>query len=167
MVGDCHYDYCWVSCAFALFTSLAKFPPFPFSFSSFLTLRRFKPWDQDNILDYSEANLNRIWLILILIWHSPTRYGDQVPRSMWGKLVGGCCALMGVISMALPVPIIVSNFTLFYSHVQARNKLPKKRRHVMVHESKSIESSRRIEESRKSEGMNEVVTYIYRLSSGQ
>lgn len=45
--------------------------------------------------------------------------------------VGVLCALTGVLTIALPVPVIVSNFTLFYSHSQARAKLPKKRRRVL------------------------------------
>jgi len=36
-----------------------------------------------------------------------------------------------VLTIALPVPVIVSNFALFYSHTQARAKLPKKRRRVL------------------------------------
>jgi len=45
--------------------------------------------------------------------------------------VGSLCALTGVLAIALPVPVIVSNFALFYSHTQARAKLPKKRRRVL------------------------------------
>lgn len=45
--------------------------------------------------------------------------------------VGSVCALTGVLTIALPVPVIVSNFALFYSHTQARSKLPKKRRRVL------------------------------------
>jgi len=45
--------------------------------------------------------------------------------------VGSFCALTGVLTIALPVPVIVSNFALFYSHTQARAKLPKKRRRVL------------------------------------
>ena len=41
------------------------------------------------------------------------------------------CALTGVLTIALPVPVIVSNFAMFYSHTQARAKLPKKRRRVL------------------------------------
>ena len=33
--------------------------------------------------------------------------------------------------IALPVPVIVNNFNLYYSHAQARSKLPKKRRKVL------------------------------------
>ncbi len=41
------------------------------------------------------------------------------------------CALIGVLTIALPVPVIVSHFAMFYSHSQARSKLPKKRRRVL------------------------------------
>ena len=33
--------------------------------------------------------------------------------------------------IALPVPVIVNNFNLYYSHAQARLKLPKKRRRLL------------------------------------
>lgn len=46
-------------------------------------------------------------------------------------IVGGLCALTGVLTIALPVPVIVSNFAMYYSHTQARSKLPKKRRRVL------------------------------------
>ena len=58
-------------------------------------------------------------------------YGDMFPRTYVGMFVGALCALAGVLTIALPVPVIVSNFTLFYSHTQARAKLPKKRRRVL------------------------------------
>ncbi len=41
------------------------------------------------------------------------------------------CAITGVLTISLPVPVIVSNFSMFYSHTQARSKLPKKRRRVL------------------------------------
>lgn len=55
-------------------------------------------------------------------------YGDMVPKTYVGMLVGALCALAGVLTIGLPVPVIVSNFTMFYSHTQAREKLPKTRR---------------------------------------
>lgn len=48
-----------------------------------------------------------------------------------GMFVGTLCAVTGVLTISLPVPVIVSNFTMFYSHTQARSKLPKKRRRVL------------------------------------
>ncbi|KAM3186580.1 hypothetical protein ACTXT7_004048 [Hymenolepis weldensis] len=50
---------------------------------------------------------------------------------MQGMMVGALCAITGVLTIALPVPVIVSNFSMFYSHTQARSKLPKKRRRVL------------------------------------
>ncbi|PNF43116.1 Potassium voltage-gated channel protein Shaw [Cryptotermes secundus] len=58
-------------------------------------------------------------------------YGDMVPKTYLGMFVGALCALAGVLTIALPVPVIVSNFSMFYSHTQARSKLPKKRRRVL------------------------------------
>uniref|UniRef100_A0A1I7UMH6 Ion_trans domain-containing protein n=1 Tax=Caenorhabditis tropicalis TaxID=1561998 RepID=A0A1I7UMH6_9PELO len=66
-------------------------------------------------------------------------FGDLVPQTSLGRLVGSVCALMGVLTIALPVPVIVSNFAMFYSHAQARSKLPKKRRRVLQpHEIKPV-----------------------------
>lgn len=59
-------------------------------------------------------------------------YGDMVPKTWAGLLVGSLCSLAGVLVIALPVPVIVSNFSMFYSHTQARMKLPKKRRRVVA-----------------------------------
>uniref|UniRef100_A0AC35TGD1 BTB domain-containing protein n=1 Tax=Rhabditophanes sp. KR3021 TaxID=114890 RepID=A0AC35TGD1_9BILA len=58
-------------------------------------------------------------------------YGDLTPNSSLGRVVGSLCAIMGVLTIALPVPVIVSNFSMFYSHSQAREKLPRKRRRAL------------------------------------
>ena len=58
-------------------------------------------------------------------------YGDMYPRTALGYIVGAVCALCGLLMLALPVPVIVSNFTLYYTHAQAKMKLPKKTRWIV------------------------------------
>lgn len=50
------------------------------------------------------------------------RYGDMVPETIAGKIVGGVCSLSGVLVIALPVPVIVSNFSRIYHQNQRADK---------------------------------------------
>lgn len=59
-------------------------------------------------------------------------YGDMAPESWEGKIVGSFCAISGVLMIALPVPVIVSNFSLYYSHAKARLKLPRRKRPLII-----------------------------------
>ncbi|KAK2569105.1 Potassium voltage-gated channel subfamily A member 2 [Acropora cervicornis] len=49
-------------------------------------------------------------------------YGDVSPSSFEGKIVGALCAISGVLTIALPVPVIVSNFEHFYNKELNRRK---------------------------------------------
>ncbi|XP_067937218.1 potassium voltage-gated channel protein Shaw-like isoform X3 [Watersipora subatra] len=72
---------------------------------------------------------NGLWWAIVTM--TTVGYGDMSPKTYVGMFVGSACALMGVLTIALPVPVIVSNFTMFYTHMQARSKLPKERRRVL------------------------------------
>ncbi|XP_074872206.1 voltage-gated potassium channel KCNC3 isoform X2 [Carettochelys insculpta] len=54
-------------------------------------------------------------------------YGDMYPITWSGMLVGALCALAGVLTIAMPVPVIVNNFGMYYSLAMAKQKLPKKK----------------------------------------
>ena len=78
--------------------------------------------------DFTSIPVGLWWAIVTM---TTVGYGDMTPKTYMGMFVGSLCALTGVLTIALPVPVIVSNFALFYSHTQARAKLPKKRRRVL------------------------------------
>ena len=46
----------------------------------------------------------------------------MVPATAVGKIVGGICSLSGVLVIALPVPVIVSNFSRIYQQSQRSDK---------------------------------------------
>eukprot|EP00794_Sanderia_malayensis_P005694 gene5694-6395_t len=53
-------------------------------------------------------------------------YGDEVPKTVVGRLVGAACAMCGILVIAMPIPIIVNNFTRQYSRLEPVSKFWKR-----------------------------------------
>lgn len=60
--------------------------------------------------------------VLTVICFLCFRYGDMVPKTIVGKIFGSICSLSGVLVIALPVPVIVSNFSRIYHQSQRAEK---------------------------------------------
>jgi hypothetical protein len=71
--------------------------------------------------------LKRVFKFLISFYNLnfEVGYGEIVPKSNIGKLVGSLCAIAGVLTIALPVPIVVSHFQFFYASNEVVKKLNK------------------------------------------
>ena len=52
---------------------------------------------------------------------------DLNPKTLLGKLIGGCCALSGVFILTLPIPIVVNSFAVFYKNRLWRNEVEHKK----------------------------------------
>jgi hypothetical protein len=75
-----------------------------------------------------EHDDNKFDSILIGLWWAIVTmttlgYGDIVPVTPFGYVIGGMCAVTGLIFMSLPIPVIVNNFTTFYAQAKARQQL--------------------------------------------
>ncbi|KAE9556771.1 hypothetical protein FO519_000177 [Halicephalobus sp. NKZ332] len=97
-------------------------------------------------------------------------YGDMTPHTYLGRLIGSICALAGVLTIALPVPVIVSNFAMYYSHTQARSKMPKKKRAVLnmdqVKQQPIAQQRRQLLLANKNSLQHEVTTPLLNNSNG-
>lgn len=77
--------------------------------------------------DYAESGPGRrfrsipdtFWYSLVTM--TTVGYGEVVPHTTIGKIIGSMCAVCGVLTLALPVPVIVSNFQFFYERDAGRN----------------------------------------------
>jgi hypothetical protein len=75
--------------------------------------------------DFEHIPLAFWWALITM---TTVGYGDMTPSTGLGYAVGSLCAISGVLVIALSVPAIVQNFTLYYTHAQSRSKLKQRKR---------------------------------------
>ena len=68
-----------------------------------------------NEQDFHSIPLGFWWAIVTM---TTVGYGDIVPKTGWGYLVGGLCALCGMLSTGLSIPIIANNFNMYYIYAK-------------------------------------------------
>ena len=74
-------------------------------------------------LDDGEFNTIPIGFWWAIITMTTVGYGDVYPKSTMGAIIGGLCAVWGVLLIALTIPVISNNFTLFYLHARTRDTI--------------------------------------------
>lgn len=60
------------------------------------------------------------WFVIVTLTN--VGYGDAVPQTFLGKLLGTICALVGVLAIALPSPVIATRFKQFYNQERWKTK---------------------------------------------
>jgi hypothetical protein len=84
-----------------------------------------------SIIYYIELNEDRILSIphgmyWALITMTTVGYGDVAPVTPLGALAASCCAITGLLIIAVPIPVIVQNFHRYYEAVQTTSRLKRK-----------------------------------------
>ncbi|XP_071093322.1 potassium voltage-gated channel protein Shaw-like [Haliotis cracherodii] len=77
-----------------------------------------------------------LWWALITM--TTVGYGDYVPKSVPGQVVGSISAIIGLLILSLPIAIIASNFNVYISNVSARELRKKQTFHVATKPSTAL-----------------------------
>lgn len=68
------------------------------------------------------------WAVVTM---STVGYGDVVPKTTGGMIIGSVCAIFGLLLLALPVAIVASNFADYYNRNKDRQRHLSKRGNVL------------------------------------
>lgn len=85
----------------------------------FSTLIYFAEFETET-MEFGHIPIGFWWSIITM---TTVGYGDMYPRSGAGYLIGGMCAIAGMLATGLPIPIIASNFNHYYAYARYRTKL--------------------------------------------
>lgn len=78
----------------------------------------------DTLTDFDTIPIGFWWAIITM---TTVGYGDVFPHSPMGCVIGALCAVWGVLLIALTIPVISNNFTLFYIHARTREDITQDR----------------------------------------
>lgn len=85
--------------------------------------------DPDNTeLGFSDMTVS-LWFAIVTM--TTVGFGDVVPSTLGGRLIGFLCAISGVLVVAFTVPVAVNNFTFFYNYAHSRLKHTNLKRTVL------------------------------------
>ena len=108
---------------------------------------RHTPKSSNSVFTHDES---LTWSYVDCLWFcfmTLTTVGGHMsfPNSAFGQLIGGCCAIMGVIIITLPIPIVVSSFARCYRNQLWRTEVAQRRMSMIkkVEQQKLMEKSKR------------------------
>lgn len=102
----------------------------PVMIFSSLILYTEKQWGTDKSRSQFHSLPNAFWWGVITM--TTVGYGDIVPASFAGKIVGGIASICGIIILSTSASVIGSTFSLYYNLAQAQLKIPRKQRNFEV-----------------------------------
>ena len=103
-----------------LFSSAVYFAEYGYEYTDFDSIPAGFWWAIVTIssFEHSQLFVHKCISATQIFFMTTVGYGDMKPSTTEGKLVGSLCAVTGVLMIALPVPVIVSNFNYFYHREQ-------------------------------------------------